>query len=151
MKSLVWTAGLILALSGLAMAAEEAGIAETDMGLSKTSPFDVPEQEAFSYPEGMPENPTVPGRQEPGTPPMIPHGIADLLPLTAGQNACLDCHDQPDLIGQAAEGDPTPMPESHYRNLWTEGEARKIDGSRFVCTQCHAPQAKVKPLVENTF
>ena len=36
-----------------------------------------------------------------GSPPVISHGIDDFLPITAKQNACLDCHaDLGDAAGQ---------------------------------------------------
>jgi cytochrome c-type protein NapB len=112
-------------------------------------------------------------------PPMIPHSVDGLLPITQANNACLGCH-MPDV----AKGvNATPIPPSHFTDyrpttvlkngeLLKEGKsvgikaelgnssdikvakAKKLDHlyqGRFNCSQCHAPQAKVEPLVKNTF
>ncbi|MGF1643901.1 MAG: nitrate reductase cytochrome c-type subunit, partial [Thiotrichales bacterium] len=57
---------------------------------------------------------------------------------------------QPDKVGQKAAGEPTPLPASHYEPEKVNNELA-LDGRRFVCTQCHVPQAEVDPLVQNTF
>jgi len=114
-------------------------------------------------------------------PPMIPHSVDGLLPITQANNACLGCH----LPAVAKTMGATPIPVSHFTNyrpttvlkdgeLVKEGKkvgiqagdalgnvgdikiakAKKLDHlyqGRFNCTQCHAPQSKTKPLVGNTF
>jgi cytochrome c-type protein NapB len=57
------------------------------------------------------------------------------------------------MWGKKAKGAPTPMPPSHYTDMRNAPGtvAGKLIGSRYVCTQCHAPQASVKPLVGKTF
>jgi len=80
----------------------------------------------------------------PGAPAQIPHSVDGLLPITLQANACLGCHDQPTLVDPVPPGMATPMPKSHYR-------AKKVSGDRYVCSQCHVPQAGVEPLVGNTF
>jgi len=112
-------------------------------------------------------------------PPLIPHSVEGLLPITQKNNQCLGCH-MPD----AAKGvGATPIPPSHftdyrpttvYKNgeLVKEGKTVGLKGElgnvgdiklakakklkhlyqgRFNCSQCHVPQANTKPLVKNTF
>jgi cytochrome c-type protein NapB len=65
---------------------------------------------------------------------------------------CVGCHDQPQR-GKKVEGMATPIPPSHYRDLREAPDKvqQRLDGSRYLCTQCHVPQADVKPPIENTF
>jgi cytochrome c-type protein NapB len=112
-------------------------------------------------------------------PPMIPHSVEGLLPITKDNNQCLNCH----MPNVAKSMGATPIPPSHFTNyrpetVYKNGElikegkvvgphgelgntgdiklakVKKLDHlyeGRFNCSQCHAPQANVKPLVGNTF
>ena len=110
-------------------------------------------------------------------PPMIPHSVEGLIPITRANNQCLGCH----LPEVASTMGATPIPPTHFTNyrplmgmndgyVVKDGEimgydihnstdiklskAKKLDHlyqGRFNCTQCHAPQAKVKTDVANTF
>ena len=113
-------------------------------------------------------------------PPMIPHSVEGLLPITQDNNQCLGCH-MPDVAKGVGA---TPIPPSHFTNyrpttvlkngeLVKEGKkvgiakgdmgnvsdivvakAKKSDKlyqGRFNCSQCHAPQAKIDTAVGNTF
>ncbi|HFQ61195.1 MAG TPA: nitrate reductase cytochrome c-type subunit; periplasmic nitrate reductase electron transfer subunit [Epsilonproteobacteria bacterium] len=110
-------------------------------------------------------------------PPMIPHSVEGLLPITRENNQCLGCH----LPEVAKSVGATPIPLSHFTNyrpdtvmkdgkVIKEGKvlgkdlgntsdiklakAKKMKTlyeGRFNCSQCHAPQAKVKTDVANTF
>ena len=106
-------------------------------------------------------------------PPLIPHSVEGLLPITKNNNACLGCH----MPNVAKSMGATPIPESHFVNfrpitkLAKDGsiikEGKKIKNTsdikvvahkqkqlyqgRYNCSQCHVPQANVKPLVKNTF
>lgn len=128
------------------------GLADDDIGLSKTSVFEIPSPEPFQFNEVDTDDAKNLPRAFPGAPPQIPHEITIFLPITADQNECLECHEKPKLIGQEAPG-KSPMPRSHYTARWNEqGEiGTKVRGAQFQCTQCHVPQAEVKPLVGNTF
>jgi len=112
-------------------------------------------------------------------PPMIPHSVDGLLPITKNNNQCIGCH-MPDVAkGMGA----TPIPVSHFTNyrpttVYKDGElvkegktvgrdgelgnvgdikiakAKKLDHlyqGRFNCSQCHAPQSKIDTDVANTF
>ncbi|PAF45390.1 hypothetical protein BKH40_03645 [Helicobacter sp. 11S02629-2] len=81
-------------------------------------------------------------------PPQIPHSTEGLLPITKDNNSCMGCH----MPNVASSVGSTPIPKSHFfdfrRNKDDNG---KLDGTRFVCTTCHVPQANAKPLVKNNF
>ncbi|MFK5882110.1 MAG: nitrate reductase cytochrome c-type subunit [Sulfurospirillum sp.] len=109
-------------------------------------------------------------------PPLIPHSVEGLLPITRANNSCLGCH-MPEV---ASSVHATAIPKSHFINfrpteiiakngkLIKKGDivARpnggandvfatsthgKLYAGRFNCTQCHVPQSNAKPLVGNTF
>ncbi len=106
-------------------------------------------------------------------PPLIPHSVEGLLPITKNNNSCLGCH----MPNVAKSMGATPIPESHFVNfrpitkLAKDGaivkEGKKINNTsdiltvahkqkklyqgRYNCSQCHVPQANVKPLVKNNF
>ena len=135
-------------------AASANGIAATDMGLSKTSVFDTPEPQTFAYSDKFPGSSTVLPRAYPNAPPQIPHNIDSFKPITAANNACVGCHTNPSLWGkEIPKGTPTPIPESHYTDLRNKPDTvgKQLVGARYVCTQCHVPQANVGVLVGNTF
>jgi len=113
-------------------------------------------------------------------PPMIPHSVEGLLPITQSNNQCIGCH-----MPEAAKAmNATPIPVSHFTNyrpktvlkdgeMLKEGKvvglgkkgmgnvsdiliakaekSDKLYHGRFNCSQCHAPQAKIDTLVGNTF
>ena len=78
-------------------------------------------------------------------PPLIPHKVAKYK-ISLNSNRCLKCHDKPFY-----EEEESPMTGvSHYMNA--EGkEMETINMGRYFCNQCHVPQTKAKPLVDNTF
>jgi len=110
-------------------------------------------------------------------PPMIPHSVEGLLPITKMNNQCLGCH----LPEVAPSVGATPIPVTHFTNyrpstILKNGEvikegkivgkelknvsdikiakakkSNKLYQGRFNCTQCHAPQSKTKTAVANTF
>jgi cytochrome c-type protein NapB len=80
------------AMTREALPAPSGPIADSDLGLSKGSVFDVPTPPAVKANESNPgEAPLLP-RTYVIAPPRVPHGVADFLPITKKQNACLDCH-----------------------------------------------------------
>ena len=104
-------------------------------------------------------------------PPLIPHSIDGLVPITLKNNACLGCH----MPSVAKSMGATPMPPTHFKDffyttkkklikqkLYEDEVAYKarltlmakkedIAPQRYNCVQCHVPQANAKPLVANTF
>ncbi len=153
MKTIHILIGIALTTIGLADARAGQGVADEDLGLSKSTVFDTPTPEAFDYSDSAPGSGQTLPRAYTGAPPQIPHSVQALLPVTARNNACIGCHNNPAMWGQKRQGVPTPMPPSHYTDTRNApGETtKKLIGARFVCTQCHVPQASVKPLVDNTF
>ncbi len=106
-------------------------------------------------------------------PPLIPHSVEGLLPITKNNNACLGCH-MPDV---ASAMGATPIPKSHFADfrptttlddaghVEKEGQVVANAGDfkmivkdldhlykgRYNCSQCHVPQANIAPAVANTF
>ena len=81
------------------------------------------------------------------SPPVIPHNVDGLLPITGAENACADCH----LPAEAADVGATPVPASHFYDIRRDTQLQELAGANYHCTQCHAPQANTTELVENTF
>jgi len=138
----------VLALSLPAFAVQDQAIPDDALGLSKTSVYDVPDPEVVTYGGGDPGSNKRIAKSYNAAPPMIPHTIQGMPPITRESNLCKDCHVQPDQIGQKiAPGTPIPAPASHYVDV-KKGE---LYMGRWNCTQCHRPQAKVNVLVKSTF
>ena len=76
----------------------------------------------------------------PEAPPVIPHSVEGLLPLTLEENSCLACH-EPAGDGGA---DAPAVPASHL-------EGGRLDPRRQPCVACHVAQTDAPPLVENRF
>jgi cytochrome c-type protein NapB len=96
----------------------------------------------------------VPGKVKPfkksfvTAPPMIPHSVKGMVPIKIGKNQCLGCH-----TPQTAKAmHITAIPADHFvDNFEGDKKIHRIAGSRYNCTQCHAPQAKLDPVIENRF
>lgn len=133
-----------------ALQAADVTLGDDQMGLSKTSVFDDPSPAVFQYPQTEPSESKPLPRTYSGAPPQIPHTIEEFVPINAQKNSCNQCHDKPARIGkEKIRGIPTPMPETHY--VKAEDGKLSRSGARYVCTQCHTPQAEVKDLIGNTF
>lgn len=123
--------------------------------------------ETTVYPSAMPgASGGVLERGYEGAPPMIPHDITAMT-TSREYNTCLACHlnGEVDRAGHRA----TPVPNSHFTDLYDQSyeqdRAKAIQtyrnsrlpskhgllGTRYACTQCHAPQSDVTPWVPSTF
>jgi cytochrome c-type protein NapB len=109
-------------------------------------------------------------------PPMIPHDIDGMTPITIDNNQCVSCH-MPEIassvgatavpashltnfrpaVAMSKDGklmyngeavDPTASSKSNVTSIKSNGD--KLAGARFNCTQCHAPQS-VGVAVQNNF
>lgn len=142
---------IVLILSGNNLAAD--GIGEASLGLSKSSVFDTPDPSAFEYPDTKARYSEALPRAFHGAPPQVPHETDSMLPITRGDNSCLECHDRPDEIGVVEVKGGRPMDRGHYSVHGVEGEYEGwvLSGVRYNCNQCHVQQADVPPLVDNTF
>jgi len=96
----------------------------------------------------------IPGKVKPiktsfvTAPPMIPHSVEGMVPITKANNMCLNCH----MPANAKAMGVTPIPASHFVDNFEGGKkTSKLAGSRYNCTLCHAPQAQVDPVIENKF
>jgi len=152
-------------------------VSEDELGLRKTSLNDEASVKPmeFSYSKDAPGTSKKIERAFVNAPPMIPHSVEGLIPITKNNNQCLSCH-MPEV---AKSMGATPIPPSHFINFRPDtkmeggkvikegkelgksntsdiklAKAKKLNQlyqGRFNCTQCHAPQANVKPLVKNNF
>lgn len=135
---------------------------------------------AVQYHSAMPGTSKKFKRAYQDAPPMIPHDTTGMLPITKGNNQCLDCHmpENAKMMGMGA----TPIPISHFTNfrphtavkgdeILKNGKVIKNTSSeklvnvsikvdkdeqhlypgRFNCTQCHAPQATNMLVDQNKF
>jgi nitrate reductase (cytochrome), electron transfer subunit len=126
-----------------------APVADTELGLSKGSVFDVPTPPAVKPNVSSPgEGPVLP-RPYAIAPPRVPHAVADFLPITGKQNACLDCH----AVKEKKEGEATPIPPSHYTDYRNAPDrvGGQLAGARHVCVSCHAVKTDAPDLVGNRF
>ena len=78
-------------------------------------------------------------------PPMVPHEV-DKYEITLKNNGCLKCHSE-----KTYEKEKAPkIGDSHY--LDRDGNVLEtLSSRRYFCNQCHAPQLKGDPLVQNNF
>ncbi len=109
-------------------------------------------------------------------PPMVPHDVEGMLPITIKDNQCKGCH-MPEIAPSVGA---TAIPSSHFtnfraataiaadgriskngvattntseanmKNISIKKESRLV-GARYNCSQCHAPQSGDALAVENTF
>ena len=81
-------------------------------------------------------------------PPMIPHDLEGLIPITADNNMCVTCH-MPEV---AKDVGATPIPKSHLYSIRNKKDLEgKLSDDRFNCTTCHVPQANVGAKFKNNF
>ena len=168
----------VIAISCLAISAYAADkvITPESLSLRKTNIVD----ESKAAPVDAKFDAAAPGaaktieRSYQNAPPLIPHSVDGLLPIKKDSNQCLGCH-MPDVAKGVGA---TPIPASHFTDfrpatklgkdgkVIKDGKAvvnttditiakyksmKKLNPARFNCSQCHVPQANIKPLVENTF
>lgn len=137
-------AGVAVALIGCAAVVAPKPMRGTDVAAADTAP------------ELKPYSNKTPGVGEPrliertfvGQPPLVPHAIDKYVPLTAEENACLDCHITDELRGQKIP----KMGKSHFTaTAQGAGSTPTVSMARFQCDSCHVAQADAKPLVDNQF
>jgi len=145
MKPRTWILLLCVMAGMTACAVRTAGIPDDQIGLSKVDIFEIPDPDPVHANILDPGDGTPAARPYDGAPPVISHGIADFLPITREDNLCLDCHQ----VEDAAEGDPTAIPSSHFvdfRNAPHE-IGNDVAGARYNCIACHAVTTGAKPLI----
>ena len=157
----------------------KASVTEKELGLRKTNLYNEDKAEGSKTDYTRPDagSSTRFERAFSDAPPMIPHSVDGLLPITTKNNQCLGCH-MPEV---AKSMGATPLSQTHFTNyrpntimkdgkvlkegkelgselgntsdliLAKTSKSKTIYQGRFNCTQCHAPQSKTKTDVANTF
>jgi cytochrome c-type protein NapB len=110
------------------------------------------DQAQESYPDSEAGESKLIERAFPDAPPQIPHTLVDMLPITADDNECVECH-HPDNVASEAD---LPLPKSHFSRavmgsggkgdsmVWVVQryeDTKGLGGSRYNCTMCHTQQA----------
>lgn len=150
-RGLVVAIGALSLLLGIAVAQD---VGDDEIGLDRNSVFATPDPIVPTTEQMEPGENTKIGAYFDQMPPVISHQIADLLPITLAENLCLDCHDDPSMIGgEIGDDEATPIPLSHYTDLRNNPDlvTETLIGARYDCTQCHVPQMNAEPLVVNTY
>ena len=94
------------------------------------------------YPAGDPGETAVLDRPYETAPPLVPHTIEGLT-INRAANDCLDCHLEGDELDEGHVA--TKVPPSHFVNKYTGAEAKNgVTGTRYLCLQCHVPQAEAE-------
>ncbi len=145
-------------------------ITEASLGLRKTDLYSESSTSAAKteYRTGTAGSSARISRAFQDAPPMIPHDTDGMLPIKIGDNQCTGCH-MPEV---ASSMGATPIPVSHFTNFrpthtivngtfkksidnmkneMAIKETTHLQGARFNCSQCHAPQSQGNLAVENTF
>jgi len=155
-------------------------VTEETLGLRKTNLYDEADDTTSikaDYSRPAPGASTKFERAYVNAPPMIPHSVDGLLPITKSNNQCIGCHMPAEAKSMGLGA--TPIPPSHMTNYRPDtkmdgdkvvkegkvlGEVNTADlliakakkgdtlyQGRFNCSQCHAPQSKGDTVVGNTF
>lgn len=124
-------------------------IPDRDMGLRRTALSDDRVPEAVAYLGDSPgNNEKLPSSYE-GAPPVIPHSLEGIVPITREENYCVACH----VSGGKGPEDPPQVSRSHLID-WRSAPGtlrEEVAGARWRCTACHVPRSTASPLVPNTF
>lgn len=136
-------------LAVLLLGCQGKSYSDEELGLRKSTIFNENAQiEAYNYEGKVAGESTLIERAFENAPPMIPHSVDDMLPITQDNNACVACH-APEM---AEAMNATAMPKSHFYNFRTNKDlGAQMDESRFNCVICHTTQVDAPPLVENKF
>ena len=163
----------------LAVSCSAASVSEESLGLRKTDIYTEKENtrgDETKYSTSAVGSGHKIQRAFQDAPPMIPHDVEGMLPITIDNNQCTSCHMPEVAVSMGA----TPIPTSHFTNfrpktaigkdgkLTTNGVALKntsdvnlkdisiestgenLANARFNCSACHAPQSEGLA-VENNF
>ena len=144
--------GLLLFLAVGATASEKEADDGLDVYFRDASLMALSDQALESYLDSEAGESKLIERAFPDAPPQIPHTLVDMLPITANDNECVECH-HPDNVGSEAD---LPLPKSHFSRavmgsggkgdsqVWVvKGyeDVKEVVGGRYNCTICHTPLA----------
>ncbi len=102
---------------------------------------------AVSFDAAEPGDSELAPRAFENAPPMIPHTVDGLLPITRDDNQCAGCH----TPENAADVGATSVPASHLYDMRNDRQLTDLNPANYNCTLCHAPQANTDALVANSF
>ena len=150
-------------------------VSEESLGLRKTNLYteDTTVGDKTVYNSKMAGESKLIERAFENAPPMIPHSVDGMIPITINNNSCTGCH----VPGVAESMNATPIPKSHFTDfrpdtslakdgsivkngkivdntsdLKTSSKSLdKLSGTRFNCTLCHAPQSMETTAPANVF
>lgn len=150
-------------------------VSDESLGLRKTDLYteDKTTGDKTQYSTAAAGSSTKIARAYENAPPMIPHDVEGMLPITINNNQCTTCHDPAVAESMGA----TPIPKSHYTDfrpitkvdangaMIVEGKViantsdiktvshknDSLEGARFNCSQCHAPQSTATEAPANNF
>ena len=146
---------LVVLIGGLAARAMQtpkssaAPVSDRDIGLRRTPLTEDLAPPVYRYPEAAPGESTKLPRSWDGAPPLVPHSLDGLIPITREDNLCVFCHAK----DGAEPADPPQIPKSHrtdYRRAPTVVR-ETVAGARWNCTACHVMQTNAPALVGNTY
>lgn len=142
------TAALFLAACNFGVG-QNSAVEDTQIGLRNVDLQDElnVKNPAIAWKGDLPGSNELYERSYENAPPLIPHSLDGLLPITLESNACLSCH----TIEVAKDMGTIPAPQSHYMYLSTGKKTADINKERFNCVQCHVAQTDAQPLVKNNF
>jgi cytochrome c-type protein NapB len=118
---------------------------DSEIGLAPGTAYEQPPQSAIAFNTVDPGDSELRVRPNAEFPPVIPHSVEDLGPISIGENPCLDCHntDVAEDMGAVA------VPASHRMDLRNSPGVvgDQVTGARLICTSCHVEQTGAEPLV----
>jgi cytochrome c-type protein NapB len=144
--------GLLPFLAAGVSASEKEVDDGVDMYFREAALVELSDQDLEVYPETEAGESKRIERAFPDAPPQIPHTVVDMLPITADDNECIECHHPDNAVSKS----DLPLPKSHFSRavmgsggkgdsmVWVvKGyeDAKDVVGSRYNCTMCHTPQA----------
>ncbi len=140
--------GSLVARATQAPTPPAAPVSDRDLGLRRTPLTDDLPPPVYRYPEAAPGESTRLPRFWEGAPPLVPHSLEGLIPITREDNLCLFCHSN----GSTEPTAPPQVPVSHltdYRRA-PDVVGESVAGARWNCTACHVMQTDAPALVANT-
>jgi len=150
MKPNALTSALASALlAACATASPPTAIPASDLGLQRGPVLETPVPPRLVVNDSTPGQAPEPKPSYRGAPPLIPHGIDGMVPITPSENACLACH----AVAAKEKDGPTPVPRSHYVDMRNAPDraGAKVSDTRYVCVSCHVEATGARPLVRNDF
>jgi cytochrome c-type protein NapB len=154
LRKKILLAGLLMVMvifsAGYSYSQSSEGLSEEDIGLRNKSLYDEQEVQPAKgiYPTLTPGESKRFSRAFENSPPLIPHDLTGMLPISETNNMCKGCH-----MPEIAKGiGAIPVPKTHLMDMDTGRDlGGKLDGARFNCMQCHVPQVKLPTPVKNIF